>query len=101
LPQYANAYLNRELKSIFRKYDLLKSDYKKISIKNGKPIKKEGKKRDFITVHKSRSTFITLLINQNTPLSEIMPMTGHKLVSTLNTYADKKLNPDVTDKIKI
>src|SRR5690606_13551602 len=81
LPQFANAYLNRELKAIFRKYDLLKSDYKKTFIKNKKELTKEGKKRDFITVHKSRSTFITLLINQNTPLSEIMPMTGHKLVS--------------------
>ena len=101
LPQYTNAYLNRELKAIFRKYDLLKSDYKKTYVKNKKELTKAGKKRDFITVHKSRSTFITLLINQNTPLSEIMPMTGHKLVSTLNTYADKKLNPDVTDKIKI
>jgi len=28
-------------------------------------------------------------------------MTGHKLVSTLNTYTDKKLNPEATDKIKI
>lgn len=101
LPQFANAYLNREIKAIFRKYDLLKSDYKKTYVKNKRELTKEGKKRDFITVHKSRSTFITLLINQNTPLSEIMPMTGHKLVSTLNTYADKKLNPDVTDKIKI
>jgi integrase len=101
LPQFANAYLNRELKAIFRKYDLLKSDYKKTFIKNKKELTKEGKKRDFITVHKSRSTFITLLINQNTPLSEIMPMTGHKLVSTLNTYTDKKLNPEATDKIKI
>jgi integrase len=101
IPQYTNAYLNRELKAIFRKYDLLKSDYKKTYVKNKKELTKTGKKRDFITVHKSRSTFITLLINQNTPLSEIMPMTGHKLVSTLNTYADKKLNPDATDKIKI
>jgi len=101
LPQFANAYLNREIKAIFRKYDLLKSDYKKTYVKNKRELTKEGKKRDFITVHKSRSTFITLLINQNTPLSEIMPMTGHKLVSTLNTYTDKKLNPDVTDKIKI
>jgi len=101
IPQYTNAYLNRELKAIFRKYDLLKSDYKKTYVKNKKELTKTGKKRDFITVHKSRSTFITLLINQNTPLSEIMPMTGHKLVSTLNTYADKKLNPEVTDKIKI
>ena len=101
LPQFANAYLNRTIKDILRKHDLLKTEYKKTTIKNRQEITIKGLKRDFVTIHKSRSTCITLLINQNVPLSEIMPITGHKLVSTLNAYADKKINPEVTNKISI
>lgn len=101
LPKYTNAYFNRELKQIFKRHRLLETPYKKTSIQNKKPVIKSGFKREFITVHKSRSSFITILISYNTPLNEIMAVTGHKKVSTLNDYTDKRLNPDVTKCIAI
>lgn len=101
LPKYANGYYNHELKEIFKKYNLLNSEYTKTSIKAGRPVVKKGLKRDFITVHKSRSTFITLMINNNIPLTEIMPITGHRQVTTLNTYTDQHFNPSVTNKIAL
>lgn len=101
LPKFTNAYFNRELKQIFKRHNLLNTPYKKTSIQDKKGIVKEGLKREFITVHKSRSSFITLMITSNTALTEIMSITGHKQVSTLNNYTDKRINPDVTKRINI
>jgi len=101
LPVFANAYLNREIKAIFKKYDLLNTEYVKVSVKNRINIPSKGLKRDFVTVHKSRSTFITLLINNHVPLTEIMPITGHRKVSTLDIYTDTKINPEATNKIAL
>ena len=101
LPYYTNGYFNRELKQIFKRAELLQTPYKKTSIQNKLNVVKEGLKYEFITLHKSRSSFITILISNNTPLNEIMAVTGHKRVSTLNTYTEKRLNPDVTNCINI
>jgi integrase len=101
LPQFTNAYFNRELKEIFKQHKLLETPYKKTSIQDRKPVVKSGFKRQFITVHKSRSSFITILISNNTPLNEIMAVTGHKKISTLNFYTDKRVNPNVTNCITI
>jgi integrase len=101
LPMFTNAYFNRELKQIFKRHNLLNTPYKKTSIQDKKSIVKEGLKREFITVHKSRSSFITLMITSNTALTEIMSITGHKQVSTLNNYTDRRINPDVTKRINI
>lgn len=101
LPKYTNGYFNRELKQIFKRAELLQTPYKKTSIQNKLNVVKKGLKYEFITVHKSRSSFITILIGNNTPLNEIMAVTGHKRVSTLNSYTEKRLNPDVTNCINI
>ena len=101
LPKYTNGYFNRELKEICKRCKLLQTPYKKTSIQNKKEVVKEGMKYEFITVHKSRASFITILIGSNTPLNEIMPITGHKLVSTLNAYTDKRINPEATNCITI
>lgn len=50
----------------------------------------EYKKRyEAITMHKGRDTFITNLID-TTPLNELMKYTGHRKLSTLQGYVDKK-----------
>lgn len=43
-----------------------------------------------ISVHRGRDTFITMLVNNRVPLNEIMKYTGHKSVTSLNMYIDKK-----------
>jgi integrase len=43
-----------------------------------------------ISVHRGRDTFITMLVNNRVPLNEIMKYTGHKTVTSLNMYIDKK-----------
>ena len=101
LPRYANAYLNRELKAIFNKYNLLQTVIEVVTYQNGRAISKIGKKADFITVHKSRASFITNLITSNTPLNEIMTATGHKKVSTLNAYTEKRINVGLTKTLEI
>jgi len=103
LPQFSNPYLNRELKIIFKKYKLLNTVYKKPEIRGGEIVinkKKEGMKYEFITVHKSRATFITLLLNDNTPETEIMSATGQSF-STLNSYVDSSHNPELTKKLEL
>lgn len=101
LPKFTNAYLNRELKKIFENHELLQTPFKKTTIQNKQQVVKTGKKWQFITVHKSRSSFITIMVSNNTPLNQIMAVTGHKRVSTLNAYTNKQVNPDVTSCIII
>lgn len=101
IPKYTNAYLNRELKVIFAKYNLLQTNIEVTTYQNGRPQSIIGKKAEFITVHKSRASFITNLIANNTPLNEIMTATGHKKVSTLNTYTQKRTNVGLTKSLAL
>jgi integrase len=101
IPKYSNAYLNRRLKEILLKYDLLNYEIKKTIYINRIPINKTYIKRDLISIHKSRSTFITNLISNNLPFNDIMTATGQKRVSTLAIYANKQYNPSLTDCLEL
>ena len=55
-----------------------------------KPIKaKPLLRRERISAHTGRRTFISILIENGTPVSQVMGMTGHTKESTLQIYVDK------------
>ncbi len=82
LPKFANAYMNREIKNILIKYDLLND---KIQVKkekmNGTYIK-----RDLITLHTGRRSFCTNQYIKGTPSQFIMAASGHKTESAFRLY---------------
>jgi len=86
LPKYTNQYFNRQLKDIFEHYNLFKELIKFKTVSNGVIEVNEYMKRDLISHHTARRTFITLCINANVPINAIQTVTGHTQLSTLSKY---------------
>ena len=92
LPKYANAYLNRYIKSIFKKHKLFET----YVIINKEKISGEFIKRDLITLHTGRRSFCTNQYLKGTPTQFIMAASGHKTESAFRLY----IKADQLDKAK-
>jgi integrase len=58
-------------------------------------------KRDLISSHTCRRTFITLNIKSLVDYSTIVKMTGHTSIATLNKYVEKSLDIEKIKNIDI
>ena len=94
LPKYTNQYFNRELKEILKHYNLFPQTVKKTVFKNGKPLSKEYLKRELISSHTCRRSYITNAISNNVSLNAIQSSTGHTQLSTLSKYVKRNQNKD-------
>ena len=56
-------------------------------------------KRDCISAHTGRRTFISILVENGVPISRVMDMTGHTKETTLRIYIDK-FSPDLRKSIE-
>jgi len=88
LPKYTGQYFNRELQKVLRHYKLYE-----YPINHIRKVQKESQnlmvmKRDLITSHTCRKTFITLSVSRNIPLNVIMKASGHTQIKTLNCYVE-------------
>jgi integrase len=99
LPHYTNQYFNRELFKILEHHKLFGEKIQKQELKDGKPVVKYYKKRDLVTSHTARRTFITLAIHNNVPLNAIQSSTGHSQLSTLSKYVKANRNKAQINKI--
>lgn len=99
LPVLTNQYLNRELKEILKHYDLFKDKVKKTEIRNNENVTVEKMKREFISTHTSRRSFITMAIEQNIPVNMIQSCTGHTNLRTLSIYVKANRNKQQIAKI--
>ena len=86
-----NQVFNKALKTIFEKSELFNEETEKLG-DDGKQLKRY----ELIHSHSARHSFITNLVNKSVPISEIMSMTGHKKLETLNIYIKKK-EPDTNE----
>jgi hypothetical protein len=85
LPKISDQHGNRMIKEVLKETELF-NDITTVFDKD----KKDYKTRyEAITLHKGRNSFITNLV-EITPLNELMKYTGHKKLSTLQSYIDKK-----------
>jgi len=86
LPTFCSQYFNRELKLIFKHYELFGDvvTKKRRSLKENKDFDKL--RRDLISSHTCRRTFITLAVNSNVPLNNIMAASGHTKLQTVKKY---------------
>jgi integrase len=94
LPKYTNQYFNRELKKILEHYELFKQFVRKTEVKNGQPLIKEYLKRELISSHTCRRTFITNCISNNVSLNSIQAATGHTQLSALSKYVQRIANKE-------
>ncbi len=100
-PLKSNQEFNRTLKSILSRFDLFSEEVHHIKMKTQTNIKQTVLKRQAISSHTCRRSFITNLLKEGTPISSIMGMTGHKKLDTLRKYIDKFSTQDFqyTDKL--
>jgi integrase len=94
LPKYSQQYFNRELKNILENHNLFDAEIPKKKRQLGKIEPTYFKKRELISSHTCRRTFITLAVSANVPLNAIMLATGHTQLKTLQKYAKKQQNFD-------
>ncbi len=99
LPVLTNQYFNSEIKTILINYDLFKETVKKTVMRNGSPETKEYLKRDLISTHTCRRTFITLAIENNVPMNAIQACTGHTDLRILSIYVKRNRNKEQVNKI--
>jgi len=85
LPSITNQQANRDLK------DLLEETgwYDDITENQDKFTKEYLTRYESLTMHKARNTFITNLVD-HVPLNELMKYTGHRKLSTLQSYIDTR-----------
>jgi len=83
LPTISDQYGNRLIKEALAKTEMFDEVTPQVNKETG-----EYKRRyDAITLHKGRNTFITNLVDI-VPLNELMKYTGHRKLSTLQSYID-------------
>lgn len=85
---YTNQALNRALRVLFEKYNLYTEDVTMEYMQKGRKTYTK-KKRDLISCHSGRRTFISRMIENGADIYDVMSCTGHKKVDTLKFYIDK------------
>ena len=86
----ANAVFNRRIKEVLKKHSLLEVPVQKNVKRQGKIKMYTLLKREAITVHTGRKSFITNAKHLGIPDGVIMSATGHKKLSTMDRYNEKR-----------
>lgn len=97
--KYTNQAFNREIKDLLKRYNLFEDEivtHRKIKRKIEEEIKL---KRECISAHTGRRTFISILVENGISISRVMGMTGHTKETTLRVYIDK-FSPDLRKSIE-
>ena len=98
---YTNQGFNRAIKELFKDEGLFEDEivtYREVLHKKPHPIKTP--RREKITAHTARRTFISMMIESGVQPIHVMHMVGHTKLSTLQIYIDK-FSPTAEDAIKV
>ncbi len=101
LPEFSDQYFNTQLKKLLKDKKLFED-----KVIKKKRVNKEIKdysvlRREILSSHTCRRTFITLGITKNVPLNVLMRSSGHKQIQTLQKYVKKFMEKDELRKIQI
>ena len=66
----------------------------KKSTKGGKKVREYLKKHQMIVIHTARRTLATLLVDAGLPYHQVMKITGHKKLTTLQKYIKSEADVD-------
>lgn len=92
---------NRKLKEMLKDEELYEDEvviFRNVLKQKSEPIKKL--RRELISAYTGRRTFISNLIEAGVPPIQVMNMTGHTKLSTLQIYIDK-FSPSAKEAIKV
>lgn len=97
---YSNQGPNRAIHDLLQKYDLFPDIITMEYMQQGRKTYQKPK-RDLITCHAGRRTYISIMVEYGLGLYELMSTTGHKKVDTLKFYIDRfgKSRKDKFEKI--
>ena len=98
---YTNQAFNRAIKELFREEGLFEDEivtYREVLTQKPHPIKTP--RREKITAHTARRTFISMMIESGVQPIHVMHMVGHTKLSTLQIYIDK-FSPTAENAIKV
>ena len=102
LPKFSDQYFNRVIRDILKNYEL----FPDIIIKKRRSNKiiqyKEYMKRELISSHTCRKTFINFLIVNNFPINMVMMCSGHRKIQTIEKhYMKKSVDVELFQKIDL
>lgn len=86
---YTNQAFNRQLKDLLERYHKFEDEIVEYRQVKERVIQTVMMRREKISAHTGRRTFISILVEMGTSISRIMAMTGHTKESTLKIYVDK------------
>ncbi len=86
--EYSNQSLNRAIHELLDKYDLFSEDTTLEYMQKGRKVCSK-KRRDWITCHAGRRSYISIMVENGLGLYELMSTTGHKKIDTLKFYIDR------------
>ena len=98
---YTNQAFNRAIKELFKDEELFEDEivtYREVLNQKPHPIKTP--RREKITAHTARRTFISMMIESGVQPIHVMHMVGHTKLSTLQIYIDK-FSPTAENAIKV
>lgn len=89
IPRFTNQYFNRQLQNILEENNL----FSELVVKKRRVLKENKDysvmKRELISSHTCRRSFITNCVNANIPIHSIMLGSGHTSIRTINLYIKK------------
>lgn len=94
LPSFSNQFFNRELKKILIHHDLMGQEIKRKRRVLGSNKDYFVKKRELVSSHVCRKTFITLGISANIPFNSLMLASGHSQLATMKKYIKKVVDSE-------
>lgn len=86
---YTNQAFNRQLKDLLERYHKFEDEIVEYRQVKERVMQTVMMRREKISAHTGRRTFISILVEMGTSIPRIMAMTGHTKKSTLKIYVDK------------
>jgi integrase len=84
---------NSHLHTILKEHNLFSEPITRQEHRNNEPQDVTTPRRELITSHSMRRTFVNLCLQNNVPINTIMLATSHKHVKTLESYIQRLPNP--------
>ncbi|CAM3728526.1 tyrosine-type recombinase/integrase [Aquirufa aurantiipilula] len=91
---YSDTIILEEIKNICQLIPSMRITVEKKSTKGGKKVREYKKKYQMIVIHTARRTLATLLVDAGLPYHQVMKITGHKKLTTLQKYIKSEADVD-------
>jgi integrase len=91
---YSDTIILEEIKNICKLIPSMNITVEKKFTRGGKKVREYKKKYEMIVIHTARRTLATLLVDAGLPYHQVMKITGHKKLTTLQKYIKSEADVD-------